>query len=72
MDVWAMLLASDKMSDQMAYNLVKTLFEKKPDLMVVAKDTSYMTFENQFGGASPIPFHPGALKFFAEKGFRPK
>ncbi|HSN42192.1 MAG TPA: TAXI family TRAP transporter solute-binding subunit [Burkholderiales bacterium] len=71
-DVWAMLLASDKMSDQMAYNLVKTLFEKKPDLMVVAKDTSYMTFENQFGGASPIPFHPGALKFFAEKGFRPK
>ena len=68
-DVWAMLLTNDKMSDQMAYDLVKTLFEKKPDLMLVAKDTSYMTFENQFAGASPISFHPGALKFFAEKGF---
>ena len=71
-DVWAMLLTNDKMSDQMAYDLVKTLFEKKPDLMLVAKDTSYMTFENQFAGASPIPFHPGALKYFAEKGFKPK
>lgn len=71
-DVWAVLLTNDKMSDQVAYNMVKTLFEKKPDLMMVAKDTSYMTFENQFGGASPVPFHPGALKFFAEKGFKPK
>ena len=71
-DVWAVLLTNDKMSDQVAYNMVKTLFEKKPDLMLVAKDTSYMTFENQFSGASPVPFHPGALKFFAEKGFKPK
>lgn len=71
-DVWAVLLTNDKMSDQVAYDMVRTLFEKKPDLMMVAKDTSYMTFENQIGGASPIPFHPGALKYFAEKGFKPK
>ncbi len=71
-DVWAVLLTDDKISEQSAYSIVKTLFEKKPDLMLVAKDISYMTFENQFGGASPIPFHPGALKYFAEKGFKPK
>jgi TRAP transporter TAXI family solute receptor len=71
-DVWAVLLTDDKLSDQSAYNIVKTLFEKKPDLMLVARDTAHMTYENQFEGASPIPFHPGALKFFAEKGFRPK
>lgn len=71
-DVWAVLLASDKMSDQVAYDMVKTLFEKKPDLMLVAKDTVYMSFENQFNGASPIPFHPGALRFFAEKGYKPR
>ena len=71
-DVWAVLLTDDKLSDQSAYTIVKTLFDKKSDLMMVAKDTSHMTFENQFGGASPIPFHPGALKFFAEKGFKPQ
>jgi len=70
-DVWAVLLTNDKMSDQLAYDIVKTLFEKKSELMLVAKDTSYMTFENQFAGASPIAFHPGALRFFAEKGFKP-
>lgn len=71
-DVWAVLLTDDKMSEQGAYNIVKTLFEKKPELMLVAKDTAHMTYENQFEGASPIPFHPGALKYFAEKGFKPK
>src|SRR6202008_2935135 len=30
-DVWNILITSDKMSDQMAYNIVKTLFEKKPE-----------------------------------------
>lgn len=71
-DVWAVLLTDDKMSEQGAYNIVKTLFDKKPDLMLVAPDITYMTYENQFSGASPIPFHPGALKYFAEKGFKPK
>lgn len=70
-DVWALLLTDDRMSEQSAYTIVKTLFEKKSDLMLVAKDVDQMTYENQFGGASPIPFHPGALKYFAEKGYKP-
>lgn len=71
-DVWAVLVTSSKMSDKLAYDTVKTLFDKKPDLLLVARDAEYMTFENQFSGNTPIPFHPGALKFFAEKGWKPK
>lgn len=71
-EVWALLLTSDRMNDRLAYDLVKTLFERKPDLVRVARDSQYMSFENQFTGASPIPFHPGALRFFAEKGLKPK
>jgi len=71
-DVWAVLLTGAKTSDKIAYDTVKTLFEKKPDLLLVARDAEYMTFENQFSGNTPIPFHPGALKFFAEKGWKPK
>ena len=71
-DVWAVLLADPNMSEKVAYDTVKTLFEKKPELVMVARDAEQMTYENQFGGATPIPFHPGALKFFAEKGYKPK
>jgi TRAP transporter TAXI family solute receptor len=71
-DVWAVLLADTKMSDKVAYDTVKTLFEKRAELVMVARDAEQMTFENQFIGATPIPFHPGALKYFAEKGYKPK
>jgi uncharacterized protein len=71
-DVWAVLVTHSKTSDKVAYDTVKTLFEKKADLVIVARDAEHMTLENQFGGNTPIPFHPGALKFFAEKGFKPK
>ena len=71
-DVWAVLLADEKMSDKVAYEIVKTLFEKKSDLVMVARDAEQMTFENQFSGTTPIPFHPGALKYFAEKGYKPQ
>jgi len=71
-DVWAVLLTDERMSDKVAYDVVKTLFEKKKDLVMVARDAEQMTFENQFIGATPIPFHPGALKYFAEKGYKPK
>lgn len=71
-DVWAVLLTNEKMSDKTAYEVVKTLFDKKPELLMVARDAEYMTYENQFSGNTPIPFHPGALKFMAEKGWKPK
>jgi TRAP transporter TAXI family solute receptor len=71
-DVWAILVTDARLSERTAYDTVKTLFEKRPDLELVAKDAAYMTFENQFSGNTPIPFHPGALKYFAEKGWKPK
>lgn len=71
-DVWAVLLTDSRMSDKIAYDTVKTLFEKKSELVMVARDAEHMTFENQFSGTTPIPFHPGALKYFAEKGHKPK
>jgi len=66
-DVWNILVVSDKMSDQMAYNIVKTLFEKKPELVAVHKEAENIDLRNQPIG-SPIPFHPGAKKYFDEKG----
>jgi len=68
-DVWNILVTSDKMSDTMAYNIVKTLFEKKPELVAVHKEAENIDLKNQSIG-SPLPFHPGAKKYLEEHGVK--
>jgi TRAP transporter TAXI family solute receptor len=68
-DVWNILVASDKMSDKMAYDIVKTLLEQKPELVAVHKEAASIDLKNQALG-SPIPFHPGAKKYLEEKGVK--
>ena len=66
-DIWNVLVTNDKMSDQMAYNIVKTLVEHKPELVAVHKEAENIDLKNQAIG-SPIPFHPGAKKYLQEHG----
>jgi TRAP transporter TAXI family solute receptor len=68
-DVWNILVTGDKMSDSMAYNIVKTLFEKKPELVAVHKEAENIDLKNQSVG-SPLPFHPGAKKYLEEHGVK--
>ena len=68
-DVWNILVTNDKMSDQMAYSIVKTLFEKKAELVAVHKEAQNIELKSQPLG-SPIPFHPGARKYLEEQGVK--
>lgn len=70
--VWNILATSEKMSDRMAYDIVKTLFENKPELVAVHKEAANIDLKRQTQQYSPIPFHPGAIKYFAEKGVKVK
>jgi len=68
--VMNILVANASLSDETAYNIVKTIFEKRADLIAVHKEAENFKLENQKTAASPIPFHPGALKYFKEKGVK--
>jgi TRAP transporter TAXI family solute receptor len=68
--VWNILVSHEKLSDQTAYNIVKTIFERRDDLIAVHKEAANFKLENQKAAASPIPFHPGAVKYFAERGVK--
>jgi TRAP transporter TAXI family solute receptor len=68
-DVWNILVASDKMSDKMAYDITKTLFEKKPDLVTTHKEAENIDLKNQTIPV-PMPWHPGAKKYLEEKGVK--
>lgn len=64
------LVAHENMDDKTAYNIVKTIFDKRDDLIAVHKEATNFKLENQKAAASPIPFHPGAVKYFSEKGVK--
>ena len=68
--VMNILVAHESMDEKTAYNIVKTLFEKKAELVAVHKDAEYFKLESQKASATSVPFHPGALKYFAEKGVK--
>ena len=68
--VWNILVVNEKADEKVVYDIVKTMFEKKAEIVAVHKDATYLALENQLTGGSPIPFHPGALKYFKEKGLK--
>ncbi len=70
--VWNLLVCNEKMKGDVAYDIVKTLFEHKPELVASHQDARYVSLESQAGGGSPIPFHPGAIRYYGEKGAKVK
>jgi len=64
------LVANAKMSDKVAYDIVKTFIEKRDELVAVHAEAESIKLENQSPKNSPIPWHPGAVKYFSEKGLR--
>jgi TRAP transporter TAXI family solute receptor len=68
--VMNILVAHENLSEQAAYNVVKTIFEKRDELIAVHKEAENFKLENQKAAATPVPFHPGALKYFKEKGVK--
>jgi TRAP transporter TAXI family solute receptor len=64
------LVANAKMSDKVAYDIVKTFIDKRDELVAVHAEAESIKLENQSPKNSPIPWHPGAVKYFSEKGLR--
>jgi TRAP transporter TAXI family solute receptor len=65
------LVANAKMADSVAYDIVKTFIERRDELIAVHGEAKSITLEGQASAASsPIPWHPGAVKYFTEKGVR--
>ncbi|MGN9840006.1 TAXI family TRAP transporter solute-binding subunit [Nonomuraea sp. H19] len=60
------LLVPDKMSEQLAYDITKTLFEKKAELSAVHPEAKKLdlTLGQQ---VAPVQLHPGAARYFKEK-----
>jgi len=70
--VWNLLVCHENMKGDVAYDIVKTFFDHKPELIASHREASNLSLEPQVAGGSPIPFHPGAIRYFTEKGLKIK
>lgn len=65
-----LVVASDKTPDDMVYKLTKAMYENKADLA-----QSFAVFNlfdpQEMAKEIPYPYHPGAIKFYKEKGLWP-
>jgi uncharacterized protein len=69
-NVWNVLFVNATMPDDVAYAIVKTVFDRRSDMIAVHKEFATLSLDYQTAGAAAIPFHPGAIRFFAEKGLK--
>lgn len=61
------LVANKDLPDDVVYNITKTLWENHAELVKVKKVWNSVKLENALLGAA-IPIHPGAKRFYDEKG----
>ena len=71
-DVWNLLVVNEKMDEKLVHDVVKAMFEHKADLVAVHSEAANLDLARQYEIGSPIPWHPGAQRYFAEKGLKPK
>lgn len=64
-----LLVAHERMQESLAYQITRLVLERTPDLIAVHKAASEITLKSAAVG-SPVPFHPGALRYYKEKGIR--
>ena len=67
--VWNVMICQASLDADMVYNLVKALYEHQDYLIKIHPSASYTTAENAVK-YSPIPLHPGTVKYLKEKGIQ--
>jgi len=65
--VWNVMICQASLDTEMVYNLVKALFEHNDYLQKIHPSAAYTTPENAVK-YSPIPLHPGTIRYLEEKG----
>ncbi|MDL2216749.1 TAXI family TRAP transporter solute-binding subunit, partial [Desulfovibrio sp. OttesenSCG-928-M14] len=63
----ATLLCSAKLDDNTVYQVTKAVFENLDEFKKLHPALADLTPENMLEGNS-VPYHPGAIKYFKEKG----
>ena len=64
------LVVSRAMPEALAYDITRVMFEKQLELAAIHPEASKLSLQTATAG-SPAPFHPGAMRYFRERGIQP-
>ena len=70
LDVWDLLVGSEKLDGRVAYEIVRLIFEHKEELVRASQNLAVLRLETQEKSAV-ITLHPGAQRYLAEHGVQP-
>lgn len=63
------LVVNRAMPEQLAYDITRLLFERQPELARIHPEARNLSPQTAVKG-SPAEFHPGAIRYYTEKGLR--
>jgi len=61
------LVVHEAMEEHLAYDLVRVLFDRQAQLAAIHPEARHLTLSTAVDGSS-APFHPGAVRFYRERG----
>jgi TRAP transporter TAXI family solute receptor len=64
--VAVLLVVSETMPEDLAHDITRVLFEKQPQLATIHPQAKVLSLKTATRG-SPIPFHPGAIRYYRDQ-----
>jgi TRAP transporter TAXI family solute receptor len=64
--VAVLLVVSETMPEDLAHDITRVLFEKQPELATIHPQAQVLSIKTATTG-SPIPFHPGAIRYYRDQ-----
>jgi TRAP transporter TAXI family solute receptor len=62
-----LLVVSESMPESLAHDITRVLFEEQPTLATIHPQARELSIDTATKGAT-IPFHPGAIRYYRERG----
>ena len=69
--VATLLVVDEKMGETLAYEITRAVFDHRAELAAIHPSAKALSPERGATG-SPVPYHPGAIRFFRERGAWPE